>query len=60
MKIPPKLKEALVAPSMELVDEAFALDVEVITDGSVTAAGRACTTNDGCDPSCASSCVSNT
>ncbi len=36
----------------------FALEVEIVPE-AVGTAGRACTTNDGCDPSCASSCTSS-
>jgi FxLD family lantipeptide len=40
-------------------DDVFALDVHVVEDGTVGAAGRGCDTNDGCASTCASSCVSN-
>jgi FxLD family lantipeptide len=36
----------------------FDLEVEIVPE-AVTSAGRACTTNDGCAPSCASSCTSS-
>jgi FxLD family lantipeptide len=36
----------------------FALDVQVITDVRSGPEARACTTDDGCDPTCASSCAS--
>ena len=42
-------------------EDVFALDVQIVTETSPAVgggAGRACTTNDGCDPTCASSCVS--
>jgi FxLD family lantipeptide len=40
------------------VDDPFALDIQVITDAPNGAQG-ACTngTDDGCDPTCASACV---
>ncbi|WP_344876178.1 FxLD family lanthipeptide [Allokutzneria multivorans] len=37
----------------------FGLDLMVITDVPDGHALSACTTNDGCAPSCASSCISN-
>ena len=40
-------------------DEILDLDVRIVTDVSLTDANAACTTNDGCDPTCASSCVSS-
>jgi len=36
----------------------FALDVEIIVDRGATGAASRCTTNDGCAPTCASSCAS--
>ncbi|HYS36516.1 MAG TPA: FxLD family lanthipeptide [Pseudonocardiaceae bacterium] len=44
---------------MELEEEAdpFALDVQVVTDVADTGP-TACTTNDGCAGTCASSCAS--
>ena len=39
-------------------EDASALDVRVITDISPGDATAACTTDDGCEPSCASACVS--
>jgi len=36
----------------------FRLDVQVTTDPAVGFVGRACTTNDGCAGTCASSCAS--
>ena len=36
----------------------FALDVEVIADLGPNGAASRCTTNDGCAPTCASSCAS--
>jgi FxLD family lantipeptide len=41
------------------VKDVFALDVQILTDGSVGDAGRGCDTNDGCAPTCASSCTSH-
>jgi FxLD family lantipeptide len=35
----------------------FALDIEVVPE-AVGWGGRACQTDDGCDPSCASACAS--
>jgi FxLD family lantipeptide len=40
-------------------EDVFALDVQIVTDASVGDAGRGCDTNDGCDPTCASSCTSH-
>jgi FxLD family lantipeptide len=42
---------------MELEDDLFALDVQVVSDGADTEP-RACGTNDGCAGTCASSCAS--
>jgi FxLD family lantipeptide len=39
-------------------EDAFALDVRVITDIRPGDAAAACITDDGCEPSCASACVS--
>lgn len=39
-------------------DDPFALDVQVITDVPAGHPMAPCTTNDGCAPTCASSCVS--
>lgn len=39
-------------------DNPFGLGVEIVPE-VVGSAGRGCTTNDGCDPSCASSCTSS-
>lgn len=36
----------------------FALDVQIVPE-PVGVSSRACTTNDGCAPSCASSCTSS-
>jgi FxLD family lantipeptide len=50
-----------VAELLDDVDEGaegFALDVRIVTDVPAGDASRGCTTNDGCDPTCASSCVS--
>lgn len=44
-------------PAVEAVGDPFALDVQVITDVPDGHALAACNTNDGCDPSCASACV---
>lgn len=38
--------------------EVLDLDVQVVIEVSPADANAACTTNDGCDPTCASSCVS--
>lgn len=38
-------------------EDVFALDL-VLTDDAPQH-GKACTTNDGCDPTCASSCVTH-
>jgi FxLD family lantipeptide len=45
---------------MQAIDEndVFALDLS-LTDDAPQSHGRACTTNDGCDPTCASSCVTH-
>jgi len=45
--------------SATITEDAFTLDVHVITD--VVSGGDAvpCGTNDGCAPTCASSCTSN-
>lgn len=40
-------------------EDVFALDIHVLSDASVGNAGRACNTDDGCDPTCASSCTSH-
>lgn len=36
----------------------FALDVRVVTDAGLGAVSAPCTTNDGCAPTCISSCAS--
>ncbi len=36
----------------------FALDVQIVTDVRPGGVAEACTTNDGCAPTCASSCAS--
>jgi FxLD family lantipeptide len=38
----------------------FDLDIRISTDASVGDAGRGCDTSDGCEPTCASSCASQT
>jgi len=52
---------AVEAPAAEIlhVDDPFVLDVQVITDVSPghPLAGCKGNTDDGCDPSCASACV---
>ena len=40
------------------VEDVFALDVQVITDVTADGAATRCSTNDGCAPTCASSCAS--
>jgi FxLD family lantipeptide len=40
------------------VEEIFKLDVVVIPDTDRPDAPQACGTNDGCAPTCASSCIS--
>ena len=42
----------------DMNENAFVLDVQVITDASSGAEAAACTTDDGCAPTCASSCAS--
>lgn len=39
-------------------EDPFALDVRVVTDISPGDAVAPCDTNDGCAPTCASSCIS--
>ena len=46
-----------VTPTVEDVEDPFALDVQVITDVPPDHPLAACGTDDGCDPSCASACV---
>jgi FxLD family lantipeptide len=43
---------------MSVTENPFSLDVQIITDIPPGHAQRACQTDDGCDPSCASACVS--
>lgn len=40
------------------IEEIFELDVVVIPDANRSEPPQACGTNDGCAPTCASSCVS--
>lgn len=40
------------------LDPEFDLDLRVSTDALPAGVGR-CATDDGCDPTCASSCISN-
>jgi FxLD family lantipeptide len=42
----------------DAADNPFALNVQIVAE-AVGTSGRACTTNDGCAPSCASSCTSS-
>lgn len=46
------------AAGTENTGDAFALDVRVVTDISPGDAAAPCGTDDGCDPTCASACVS--
>lgn len=41
-------------------DDEFDLDVVVVTDDRPSGVAAPCTTNDGCAPTCASSCISET
>ncbi|MQA93138.1 MAG: FxLD family lantipeptide [Streptosporangiales bacterium] len=43
---------------LNVIENPFALDVQIVLD-AVDASSAACTTNDGCAPSCASSCTSS-
>ena len=40
------------------IKDAFTLDLRVVTNINSIDALRACQTDDGCEPSCASACVS--
>lgn len=41
-------------------EDVFALDVRIVTDiGPDSDVAAPCNTDDGCDPTCASSCASN-
>jgi FxLD family lantipeptide len=42
----------------DVADDAFALDVVVVTDVRPGGVAAPCNTDDGCAPTCASSCVS--
>jgi FxLD family lantipeptide len=45
---------------LDAIDEAGAFDLDLmVTDDVPESYGRACTTNDGCAPTCASSCVTH-
>ena len=46
---------------MQAVDteDVFVLDIQTTDDVSSAVDKRACTTNDGCAPTCASSCVTH-
>lgn len=45
--------------STTVTESPFVLDVRVVTDVSPGDAAAPCGTDDGCDPTCASSCVSD-
>jgi len=44
-------------PTATVTDDEFELDVQIVTD-LVPDMNARCSTNDGCAPTCASSCVS--
>ncbi|MDA0564874.1 FxLD family lanthipeptide [Streptomonospora sp. S1-112] len=43
---------------LDVAENPFALDVQIVPE-AVGTSPTACTTNDGCAPSCASSCTSS-
>jgi FxLD family lantipeptide len=48
----------MVTSVLDAPENPFALDVVIIPE-AVGTAGRSCNTDDGCDPTCASSCTSS-